>query len=87
LARACSEHLDGTNVGTKEAEEERDGGGFSGPVGPEEGNRLTPADLETQVVESDPVSVTADDIIETQGQFSIGGVATAGGDTGVRTRP
>jgi hypothetical protein len=36
------------------------------------------------MVESHPVPVAAYDTIETQGRFSIDGVATEGGTTGVR---
>jgi hypothetical protein len=71
LARGRSKYLHRTGVGTKEAEEERDGRGFPCPVGPEESHRLASGYLEAQVIESDPVPIAAHDLIETQGQLSI----------------
>jgi hypothetical protein len=64
----------------KEAKKQRNGGGFARPVGPEDGNRLAPADLETQMVESDPVAVGADDVVETQGRFPLDPLASEATD-------
>jgi hypothetical protein len=85
LARARSEHPHGTGIGPKEAEEERDGGGFSRSVGPEESHRLAPADVEAQMVESDPVPIAAYDVVETQSRLTIDRLATEGGATDIRT--
>ncbi len=56
-------------VGSKQAVEHADGGGFARPVGPQEAENLPPVDLKADVVHRDEVPEMPGEILDDNGFF------------------